>query len=105
QGCVERLDSAHEGEVVCDMRDVHDEHGDAERDPECRTESEQSRWEALNAMGVSVLPGSKNQHGGNHDAAVDEVGDRVPCRGRLISEVGNELCGGVAAFDEREYHR
>ena len=87
------------------MRDVHDEHGDAERDPEYRTESQQSRWEALNAMGVSVLPAGKNQHGGNHDAAVDEVDDRVRGRGRLIAEVGHELCGGVAAFDEREYHR
>ena len=41
-------------------------------------------------------------HGGDDDAAVDEVDDRVGGGCGLVSEVAHELGGGRAPVDEQE---
>ncbi|MEI2677277.1 MAG: hypothetical protein V9G29_05115 [Burkholderiaceae bacterium] len=58
--------------------------------------------ESLDAGAVPVLPGGEGQHGGDDDAAVDEVDDRVGRGSGLVSEVAHELGGGRAAVDEQE---
>ena len=84
------------------MGDVHGEDGEAERDAEGRAEGQERGGEALDAGAVAVLPGGEGEHGGDDDAAVDEVDDRVGGGCGLVSEVAHELGGGRAAVDEQE---
>lgn len=56
------LDDVHEVEVVGGVGDVDDDHGEAERDTERRSQAEQRGGEALDASAVPILPGCEDEH-------------------------------------------
>ena len=56
------LDGVHEAEVTDDVGDVHDDHGEGERDAEARSEREQYCGEPLDAAVTPGASGGESEH-------------------------------------------
>jgi hypothetical protein len=96
------LDGAHEIEMSCDVCDVHDEHGQAQRAAERRSQAQQSRGETLDAGAAQILPRGEDHHRRDYEEEVAEVDDRVGRCCGLRAEVDHEPSRGCASVDKHE---